>query len=158
MPKKKFKKKRKIVNNDGLVISENIDRRALYRKLYTEKYFNKFLSKFEYGGISYQQFAYCMRKFWGRGTVGAGLDKLADELFFAPYAPSGKWNTYDYPVGVYFINVRNVSFIPKGEQILDEQAVIGYIQRGSRLRYLNASLLRSTPRKRKSIFSICLFY
>lgn len=129
MPKKKFKKKRKFINDDGLIISENQNRRLLYKKLYLEKYFNKFLSKFEYGGIDYQQYAYIMRKFWSRGTVGCGLDKLADELFFAPYAPSGKWNTYDYPVGVYFINVRNVSFIPKEEQILDESAVIGYIQK-----------------------------
>ena len=129
MPKKKFKKQRKIVNDEGLIVSENQTRRRDYRVFYRDKYFNKFLARFEYGGISYQQFAYIMRKFWGRGTVGCGLDKLADELFFAPYAPSGKWNTYDYPVGVYFINVRNVSFIPKEEQIVDESAVIGYIQK-----------------------------
>ena len=129
MPKKKFKKKIKFTTADGLIISENQDRRKLYRNLYTEKYFNKFLSKFEYGGMDYQQYAYVMRKFWGRGTVSAGLDKLADELFYAPYAPSGTWNTYDYPVGIHFINVRNVSFIPADEQILDESAVIGFIQR-----------------------------
>ena len=129
MPKKKFKKKIRVVNQDGLVISENQERRALYRKLYTEKYFNKFLSKFEYEGITYQQYAYTMRKLWARGTVGCGKDKNDGTLFFAPYAPSGKWNTYDYPVGIYFINVRNVSFIPSSEQELDKDAVIGFIQR-----------------------------
>lgn len=129
MPKKKIKKNRKIVNRDGLIITENQDRRALFRKLYLEKYFNKFLSQFEFEGLSYQQIAYIMRKFWSRGTVACGMDKLDGELFFCPYAPGGKWNIYDYPIDIFFINVRGVSFIPMGPQKLDQDAVIGFIQK-----------------------------
>ena len=129
MPKKKFKKQKKFTTAEGLIVSDNQDRRALFKKIYLEKYFNKFLSQFEFKGLDYQAIAYIMRKFWAIGTVACGKDKMDGTLFFAPWVPNGVWNNYNYPVGIRFINVRNVSYIPASDQILDQEACIGYIQK-----------------------------
>lgn len=129
--------KAKIVRNrDGLLVENASITRRLIKNYYVEKFFNKFLSKFKFTGLDYQQIAFMMRKFWGRGTVAAyklphseSELKTEGEIIFADYAPNGTYNIYDYPTGLTLINHRGVKFIPARVLTLDKEVCIGFIQK-----------------------------
>lgn len=148
MSKKKYKK-----NRDGLiVIGENgqeyyatdttLARSEIFAH-YNDKFFNKFLNKFEFEGINYQQINYIMRKFWGIGTTCATIRKgwnlieeqmkPEDKIVFTPYTPSGKYGIYDFFNKLHLVNSKGVVFIDSSkEYTLDEDAVIGFIQRNKK--------------------------
>ena len=140
--KKKYLKNRDrttiIRNSDGLIISNACVTRDAIKFHYDQKFFNKFLNKFEFTGISYQQKAYILRKFWDEsaGTIGAFIRKdwvegmREDErIVFAPWVLFGRINIYNFPNQLTFVNTKGVSYIPVTPFTIDEDAVIGYIQR-----------------------------
>ena len=144
MPKKKFNRDGMIILEDGTYLSSASALRKELTQHYTEKFFNKFLSKFEFTGLSYQQVAFIMRQFWMNGTIGCFIredwniikeakatDKY-DQIVFAPWVMADKYNIYNFPTAVRFINTRAVKFIPTHEFPLDETACIGYIMRNKK--------------------------
>lgn len=107
-----------------------------YLQFYRNKYFNLWMTRYKWTGLDNQQVNYVMRKFWApEGTVAAfrikGTEGLEDHpdvtLGFCPYAPS-RWNIYDFPIYANLINTRGVKFIPSGEQLINQDIVIGYCQ------------------------------
>lgn len=143
-------KKVKVTNRDGLIIEDNLEislgsvSRMALKQHYLEKFFNKFLNKFEFTGLSYQQIAFIMRQFWSYGTIGCFIREdwnvikespttdEYDKIVFAPWVMSGKYNIYNFPTEVRFINTRAVAFIPTHAFGLDESACIGYIMRNKK--------------------------
>lgn len=132
MSKKKIVKAKKMFRNTSFELRKQI------RQYYVEKFFNKFLNRFEFEGLDYQQIAYIMRKMWDKncGTLASYVVphteselKPQGEIIFAPYAPAGLFNIYDYPVEVNLINTRGVNFIPNTPQKIDEDICIGFIQK-----------------------------
>ena len=139
-------------NRDGLVITDvdgnpiNASKALVTRSKilfhYNEKFFNKFFNKFTFEGISYQQAHFMLRKFWSQGTIGCFLrqdwkiisDKMhpEDKIVFAPWVMNDRYNIYDFPIKLTFINTRGVKFIPDTPFTIDEDAVIGYIQRNKK--------------------------
>lgn len=142
-------------NKDGLVVlsdgtevnvSGQLYTRALILKYYNAYFFNKFLSRVEYEGISYQQAHYIIKKFWYTGTIGCFIRKgwkyltedsyfkkhPEDAIVFAPWVMADRYNIYDFPVALTFVNTRGVKFIPTTQFKIDEDAVIGYIQNDHR--------------------------
>ena len=139
-------------NKDGLVVLDDGTSVSVSGNLYTRKqilfyynnlFFNKFMNKFEFEGISYQQVNYIMKKFWFTGTIGCFMRKgwkylsedswfskhPEDAIVFAPWVMNDKYNIYDYPTKCTFVNTRGVKFIPTSPFTIDDDAVIGYIQR-----------------------------
>lgn len=141
-------------NHDGLIITAGWGDevkpstiRNIIHQHYIEKFFNKFLNKFNWKGISYQQVAYIMRQFWSQGTIGCFLRKdwsilmdskqkddfdIYDKLVFAPWVMWNRYNIYNFPTHVTFINTKAVAFIPTTPFKLDKEAVIGYIMRNKK--------------------------
>lgn len=143
-------------NRDGMILVDvdgnnvEVSKSAVTRKelyfYYNQKYFNKFLNKFKFEGLTYQQINYIMRKFWNDGTIGAFIrqdwdiiknDKFykkhpEEQIVFAPWTMNDRYNIYDFPIELRFINTRAVSFIPVTPFRIDEDAVIGYIQRNKK--------------------------
>ena len=124
----------------------NRDIRKKIRFFYVEKFFNKWMSKYLYPSLNYQQTHYIMKKFWSEGTIAcsriseandvlAGLmkngfiDMGSNELIFTPYAPSRRYNIYDFMTHVRLINVRGVKFITNKELEIDKDVVIIYAQK-----------------------------
>lgn len=113
-----------------------VERGVVYAH-YLSKYFNLFLNRFSFDGdIDYQQVAFIMREFWKKGTVACfklkgseGAEGHPNGLaVFAPYAASN-YNIYNFPVEVTLVNLRGAKFIPTTPQTVDEDVVIGYVQR-----------------------------
>lgn len=134
--------KKKIIKRSGLIVNTSHKLRDQIKFYYTEKFYNKFLNNFDFKGtLDYQQINYIMRKFWSTGTIGAFRRDIYDEsrpweaIVFAPWIINGKYNCYDFPIGLTFINTRAVSYIPSKEFTIDEDAVIGYIQRNKKSIY-----------------------
>lgn len=128
------------------------DVRRKIRFFYLEKFFNKWMNKFIFGGLNYQQSNYIMRKFWSEGYIAcskiseandvlAGLmkdgfiDMKENTLIFTPFAPSKRFNIYDYPTHVRLINVRGVKFITQKELEIDKDVVIIYAQKNHKSVY-----------------------
>lgn len=150
----KIKNRSIVTNRDGLIVSNGWDDNApsseirrIIKSHYCEKFFNKFLNKFKWNGISYQQVAYIMRKFWMQGTTGCFLRKdwdilmsskqkddfdIYDKLVFAPWVMYNRYNIYNFPTHVTFINNKAVAFIPTSPFKLDKEAVIGYVMRNKK--------------------------
>lgn len=116
------------------------------KQMYINKYFNLYMNRYKFSGdIDYQQIDFILRKFWrdgavamfplraekGKGEVVRSEQHPNGEAVFTPFAPNG-WNIYDWPVSVNLINTKGVPFIPVGEQVVDEDVVIGYIQRNKK--------------------------
>lgn len=136
MPKKKVICNPLEVDDNGFVIKKSKIIRAKIKQHYVEKCFNKWMNKFTFKGLEYQQIRYMMKRFWQEDAGGCAFYKLPlterdkapeGELIITPFAPSGKYNIYDFPIGCYLINTRGVKFIPTKELIIDEDVVIGYI-------------------------------
>ena len=145
-------------NKDGLIVvdengnqfyvSENLVTRKKILFHYTEKFFNKFFNKYapRIKGLSYQQVNFILRKFYAQGTIGCFLrsdwnvikddpyykNHPEEEIVFAPWVMFDKYNIYDFPIQLTFINTRAVNFIPTSAFTIDEDAVIGYIQRNKK--------------------------
>lgn len=126
------------MSKKGLVLRGNES--GAYRnedclQFYRNKYYNLWMTRYKWTGLDNQQVNYIMRKFWDIGTVASfriqGTEGLEDHpdvaLGFCPYAPS-KWNIYDFPIYANLINTRGVEFIPKGEQLINQDIVIGFCQ------------------------------
>lgn len=103
------------------------------------KYYNIILNKIGITNVDYQQRDYILKNFWETGTLAAfklkgteGAKDAPDGLMvFCGYAPV-MYNTYDYPIQCTLINKRGVKFIPTGLQKIDEDVVIGFIQRNKK--------------------------
>lgn len=125
----KFKDEKRVVKSFAV--------RKAFRFFYEQKFFNKFMNLFEVEGLTYQQFHYIMKKFWGDGTISCslpvglpkGLDMGENRVIFTPWAPANLYNIYDYPISALPINTRGVTFISKEPLTIDEGIVIGYIQK-----------------------------
>ena len=113
-------------------VNPNIIREAI-KNQYLLKYYNLFMNSYKFTGIDYQQKDYLLRKLWATGTIACISRKIVDiqQLVFCPYATS-KLNLYDFPVDVTLINTRNVPFIPKGFQKVDEDVVLIWGMRNKR--------------------------
>lgn len=113
---------------------------------YTEKFFNKWMNKYEFIGLNYQQKNYFMKKLWAVGSVAvssiksankelAGLmesgevDMKENEIILTPWAPSKRFNIYDWPTHARLINTRGVKFITDRELRIDDEVVIIYAQK-----------------------------
>ena len=110
------------------------------------------MSKYLYPGLNYQQVHYIMKKFWSDGSIAcsqvsaandvlAGLmedgfiDMGSNQLIFTPYAPSKRYNIYDFMTHVRLINVRGVKFITTRELEIDKEVVIIYAQKNHKSVY-----------------------
>jgi len=130
----------------------NKDIRKKIRFFYVEKFFNKWMSKFVFPTLNYQQVHYIMKKFWSEGSIAcskiseandvlAGLmengfiDMGSNQLIFTPYAPSRRYNIYDFMTHVRLINVRGVKFITTKELEIDKDVVIIYAQKNHKSVY-----------------------
>ena len=130
----------------------NKDIRKKIRFFYVEKFFNKWMSKFVFPTLNYQQVHYIMKKFWSEGSIAcskiseandvlAGLmengfiDMGSNQLIFTPYAPSKRYNIYDFMTHVRLINVRGVKFITPRELEIDKDVVIIYAQKNHKSVY-----------------------
>lgn len=130
----------------------NKDIRKKIRFFYVEKFFNKWMSKFIFPTLNYQQVHYIMKKFWSEGSIAcskiseandvlAGLmengfiDMGSNQLIFTPYAPSKRYNIYDFMTHVRLINVRGVKFITTKELEIDKDVVIIYAQKNHKSVY-----------------------
>lgn len=94
---------------------------------YNNRYYNLFMAQFKWKGINKKQENFIMRKFWADGTIAAGKEKVAGELYFTPYAVCDI-DMYQQPEGINLVNYKNVPFIPNDKQIVNKDVVIGYIQ------------------------------
>ena len=110
------------------------DLRNTTRHILTNKYFNLFMDSLKWNGLEDEQEDYIMKKFWSDGTVSAFKIKGIDELGFAPYAVSS-YTMYDTPSTVNLINERNVPFIPKGSLTVNQDVVLGWVQRNHKSIY-----------------------
>ena len=135
-------------NGNQIQVSQNLVTRKKILFHYNEKFFNKFFNKYapRIKGLSYQQINFILRKFWSEGTIGCFLrsdwkvikdntfykNHPEEEIVFAPWVMYDRYNIYDYPIALTFINTRAVSFIPTTSFTIDENAVIGYIQRNKK--------------------------
>lgn len=95
------------------------------------KYFNIFMNSIKWNGLEAEAEDYVMRQFWAKGTVAAFDIKNAEMVGFAPYAVSS-YTMYDAPSTINLINERNVPFIPLANQTVNEDVVVGYIQRNKK--------------------------
>lgn len=137
MPKKKVISNPLEVDDNGFAIKKSKIIRAKIKQHYVEKCFNKWMNKFTFKkGLDYQQIRYMMKRFWQEDAGGCAfyvlpLSKREEapegELIITPFAPSGLYNIYDFPIGCRLINTRGVKFIPTEELIIDKDVVIGYI-------------------------------
>lgn len=101
---------------------------AAARTFYERKYYNVFMNNWTADGIDDEAKDYVLRRLWADGTVAAfKLDEL-DEVIFCGYTPTS-FNIYDYPVAVSLINKRGVPFIPSRLMTVNEDVVLGWIQR-----------------------------
>lgn len=108
------------------------------RHILTNKYFNLFMDSLKWNGLEDEQEDYIMKKFWSDGTVSAFNIKGIDELGFAPYAVSS-YTMYDTPSTVNLINERNVPFIPNGNLTVNQDVVLGWVQRNHKSIYTMVS-------------------
>ena len=114
------------------------DLRNTTRHILTNKYFNLFMDSLKWNGLEDEQEDYIMKKFWSDGTVSAFKIKGIDELGFAPYAVSS-YTMYDTPSTVNLINERNVPFIPNGQMTVNQDVVLGWVQRNHKSIYTMVS-------------------
>lgn len=114
------------------------DLRNTTRHILTNKYFNLFMDSLKWNGLEDEQEDYIMKKFWSDGTVSAFNIKGIDELGFAPYAVSS-YTMYDTPSTVNLINERNVPFIPNGQMTVNQDVVLGWVQRNHKSIYTMVS-------------------
>lgn len=135
-------------NGNQIVVSKSLVTRNAIKFHYQEKFFNKFFNKYasHIKGLNYQQINYMLRKFYSEGTIGCFLRKDWDivkddeyykkypelEIVIAPWVLFDKINIYDYPNKCTFVNTKAVSYIPITPFTIDEECVIGYIQRNKK--------------------------
>ena len=108
---------------------------------YKEKFFNKWMSKYDFGGLNYQQKQFFMKKMWADGSVAVSKIETADKnlagliasgmvdmkensIIITPWTPSSRFNIYDYPTHIRLVNQRGVKFITPNELELDKEAVV----------------------------------
>lgn len=97
-----------------------------YKSIYLNRYYNLFMKYFKFNGLDKNQANYLMRKFWDTGTVAAFDIKNTDEIGLCQWV-ANKWNMYDLPEEIQLINKWNLPFFPKGNQVVDKDVVIGWI-------------------------------
>lgn len=96
------------------------------RMMLQNKYFNIWMNSRDYEGLSRVQKRFLMKRWYYDGSIGCGKDKHLPELFFAPWNMQ-KVDMYGEPKEILFINLFNSSVIPKEEQEVGKDAVIGYV-------------------------------
>ena len=124
-----------------MIKSENAKTKLISRDRifaqYQTKYFNLFLNRFRWkGDLDEQQVNFIMRQFWTAGQVGCikleGSEGSSEHpqglLVFCPFAPT-LFNIYNYPIYAQAIALRPVKFIPTRQLKVDEEIVLGYINR-----------------------------
>jgi len=103
------------------------DLRRTTKTTLENKYFNYFMDSVKFTGPERIASDYLMKQFWSVGTCSAFKIKHTNEVGFCPYTTQ-RFNMYDFPEVIQFVNKRNVPFIPEGEQVVGKSAAIGWIQ------------------------------
>lgn len=138
MPKKKIIRDPLAKTIDGLEVKRSQTLRKRIKQHYVEKFFNKWMNKFTFDGLDYQQIRYMMKRFWMESGGSCAFYKLpyteVEEhpqgvLIITPFSPAGLYNIYDFPTQCLLVNTRGVKFIPSKPLNIDEEVVIGYINR-----------------------------
>lgn len=105
--------------------------RQNYYNYYYSMFYNLFMGKYKVEGLDYQQNDYMFRKFFDVGHCAAFNIKNTDILGLADFA-GVTYNYLDFPDTVSLINNRGAAFIPQDPQVVDEQCVIGWVQRSGK--------------------------
>lgn len=101
---------------------------------YINKFFNIWMNKFKFGGLSYQEIHYIMKKLWFDGTIACSLrvNPFPDERFakivFTPWVLANTYNCYDFPNYARCINTRAVTYISNAILEVDKSIVLGWCQ------------------------------
>lgn len=121
-----------------------ITRQDIYQH-YINKYYNAFMSRYECTkGLDIEQFEYMLKQFWVNGSIACfkleGSEGATNHpqgaVVLCPFAPS-QYNIYDFPTMATMINTRGVRFIPSRSLKVNEEVVVGYIQKSKRsVRYM----------------------
>lgn len=117
-------------------------KRKEFEFYYIEMILNKWLGKFKINGLSYRQEKFFLMRLWDTGSVAFcrptnydlltkyQIDEMLGEesILVVRYAPSNRYNIYNYPTHAFAINNRGVKFIPYNELEIDKDIVIVYSQ------------------------------
>lgn len=121
------------------------------KRFYENKYFGLFLNRYHFTGLTKNQERFLLKSFWQNGNICAFILEgtkqepslkamlsnsskntliLENEnsnglLMLVPFA-TAKYDIYDAPSVVNYINKRGATFIPKGLKIVNKVCVIGW--------------------------------
>lgn len=112
--------------------------------IYMWKFYNLFLGAYEITNVTDEQKEFILRRFWGmgklaafivEGTKPASSGELASVnnypngmIAFTDFAPVIH-DIYDWPVVVNLIQTRGAQFIPAKQLNVNQDCVIGYVQK-----------------------------
>lgn len=97
-----------------------------YYNYYLTYFLNVYTSNYWFEELEEEENYFIFRELFYNGQV-AIYNNLGEPIF-TPFAPS-KYNIYNSPTKCTLINLRNVPFIPSGEQTINKDVVIIYAQR-----------------------------
>lgn len=97
-----------------------------YYNYYLTYFLNVYTSNYWFEELEEEENYFIFRELFYNGHV-AIYNNLGESVF-TPFAPS-KYNIYNSPTKCTLINLRNVPFIPSGEQTINKDVVIIYTQR-----------------------------
>lgn len=92
------------------------------------KYYNLFRRQIKVNGLDYRQEEYLMRKLYGKGTIAAFKIKNLDDIGFANWCMNTR-DMYGSPETVTLVNEFSSPVIPTRPQRVDEQVVLGWINK-----------------------------
>ena len=117
--------------------SKTSEQKKKLKQYYVNLFYNLFFNQFRWTGLNKEQIDFVMRKFWSDGTVACyrlpNTEEIESEdvLIFTPYSPT-MFNIYDYPTEVLLTPSRGATFIPRNNLKVNENVVIGWIQRNKK--------------------------
>lgn len=97
-----------------------------YYNYYLTYFLNVYTSNYWFEELEEEENYFIFRELFYNGQVA--IYNNLGLLVFTPFAPS-KYNIYNSPTKCTLINLRNVPFIPSGEQTINKDVVIIYAQR-----------------------------
>lgn len=97
-----------------------------YYDYYLTYFLNVYTANYWFEELEEEENYFIFKELFFNGQVA--LYNNLGESVFTPFAPS-KYNIYNSPTKCTLINLRNVPFIPSGEQTINKDVVIIYTQR-----------------------------
>lgn len=97
-----------------------------YYDYYLTYFLNVYTGNYWFEELEEEENYFIFRELFYDGQVA--IYNNLGQLVFTPFAPS-KYNIYNSPTKCTLINLRNVPFIPSGEQTINKDVVIIYAQR-----------------------------